>query len=388
MLGTLKRYRLAIISLVIGLFLGGAGSKFSPDLSLVSYVYDILSLQYVDKDLDSEAMVHGAIRGILASLDDPYTRFMEPKNYSEMKIRLSGEFSGIGIQIGMRDDRLTVISPIFDTPAYHAGLKSGDKILSINDESTKGLGLNEAVTKIRGPIGKAVVLSILSMNESDPRDVTIVRDTIIIKSIEKRAIFDDHIGYLRYSTFENKHGSEELELAIRELQSDGADRLILDLRDNGGGLLDGAVELTSFFVPTGDVVHTVDRNDDRQSLQVSGEAFYTDPLVVLVNQGSASSSEIVAGALKDHDRAVIIGDQSFGKASVQNVLPLRDGSAVLYTIAKYLTPNGNNIHEVGISPNIRVKLATEDIKLYYDPETYSYDTDAQLQAAIQYMRAQ
>ncbi|MDA0944440.1 MAG: S41 family peptidase [bacterium] len=388
MLGTLKRYRLAIISLVIGLFLGGAGSKFSPDLSLVSYVYDILSLQYVDKDLDSEAMVHGAIRGILASLDDPYTRFMEPKNYSEMKIRLSGEFSGIGIQIGMRDDRLTVISPIFDTPAYHAGLKSGDKILSINDESTKGLGLNEAVTKIRGPIGKAVVLSILSVNESDPRDVTIVRDTIIIKSIEKRAIFDDHIGYLRYSTFENKHGSEELELAIRELQSDGADRLILDLRDNGGGLLDGAVELTSFFVPTGDVVHTVDRNDDRQSLQVSGEAFYTDPLVVLVNQGSASSSEIVAGALKDHDRAVIIGDQSFGKASVQNVLPLRDGSAVLYTIAKYLTPNGNNIHEVGISPNIRVKLATEDIKLYYDPETYSYDTDAQLQAAIQYMRAQ
>jgi carboxyl-terminal processing protease len=387
MLGTLKRYRLAIISLVIGLFLGGAGSKFSPDLSLVSYVYDILSLQYVDKDLDSEAMVHGAIRGILASLDDPYTRFMEPKNYSEMKIRLSGEFSGIGIQIGMRDDRLTVISPIFDTPAYHAGLKSGDKILSINDESTKGLGLNEAVTKIRGPIGKAVVLSILSMNESDPRDVTIVRDTIIIKSIEKRAVFDDHIGYLRYSTFENKHGSEELELAIRELQSDGVDRLILDLRDNGGGLLDGAVELTSFFVPTGDVVHTVDRNDDRQSLQVSGEAFYTDPLVVLVNQGSASSSEIVAGALKDHDRAVIIGDQSFGKASVQNVLPLRDGSAVLYTIAKYLTPNGNNIHEVGISPNIRVKLATEDIKLYYDPETYSYETDAQLQAAIQYMRA-
>jgi carboxyl-terminal processing protease len=232
------------------------------------------------------------------------------------------------------------------------------------------------------------VLSILSVNESDPRDVTIVRDTIIIKSIEKSAIFDDHIGYLRYSTFENKHGSEELELAIRELQSDGADRLILDLRDNGGGLLDGAVELTSFFVPTGDVVHTVDRNDDRQSLQVSGEAFYTDPLVVLVNQGSASSSEIVAGALKDHDRAVIIGDQSFGKASVQNVLPLRDGSAVLYTIAKYLTPNGNNIHEVGISPNIRVKLATEDIKLYYDPETYSYDTDAQLQAAIQYMRAQ
>lgn len=388
MLGTLKRYRLAIISLVIGLFLGGAGSKFSPDLSLVSYVYDILSLQYVDKDLDSEAMVHGAIRGILTSLNDPYTRFMEPKNYSEMKIRLSGEFSGIGIQIGMRDDRLTVISPIFDTPAYHAGLKSGDKILSINDESTKGLGLNEAVTKIRGPIGKAVVLSILSVNESDPRDVTIVRDTIIIKSIEKRAIFDDHIGYLRYSTFENKHGSEELELAIRELQSNGADRLILDLRDNGGGLLDGAVELTSFFVPTGDVVHTVDRNDDRQSLQVSGEAFYTDPLVVLVNQGSASSSEIVAGALKDHDRAVIIGDQSFGKASVQNVLPLRDGSAVLYTIAKYLTPNGNNIHEVGISPNIRVKLATEDIKLYYDPETYSYDTDAQLQAAIQYMRAQ
>ncbi len=388
MLGTLKRYRLAIIALVIGLFLGGAGSKFSPDLSLVSYVYDILSLQYVDKDLDSEAMVHGAIRGILASLDDPYTRFMEPKNYSEMKIRLSGEFSGIGIQIGMRDDRLTVISPIFDTPAYHAGLKSGDKILSINNESTKGLGLNEAVTKIRGPIGKAVVLSILSMNESDPRDVTIVRDTIIIKSIEKRAVFDDHIGYLRYSTFENKHGSEELELAIRELQSDGVDRLILDLRDNGGGLLDGAVELTSFFVPTGDVVHTVDRNDDRQSLQVSGEAFYTDPLVVLVNQGSASSSEIVAGALKDHERAVIIGDQSFGKASVQNVLPLRDGSAVLYTIAKYLTPNGNNIHEVGISPNIRVKLATEDIKLYYDPETYSYDTDAQLQAAIQYMRAQ
>lgn len=387
MVTAFKRYRLAIVSLIVGLFLGGAGSKFGPDLSLVSYVYDILSLQYVDKDIDSEAMVHGAIRGIVSALDDPYTRFMGPKNYAEMKIRLSGEFSGVGIQIGMRDDRLTVISPIFDTPAYHAGLKSGDKILSIDSVSTKGLGLNDAVSKIRGPIGKSVVLSIVSVHESEPRDVVVIRDTIIIKSIQKRTLFDNNIGYLKYSTFENKHGSEELKAAILELQAQGSDRLILDLRDNGGGLLDGAVELTSFFIPTGDVVHTVDRNQDRQSLSVSGDAFYTDPLVVLLNQGSASSSEIVAGALKDYNRAVIIGDQSFGKASVQNVLPLRDGSAVLYTIAKYLTPNGNNIHEVGISPNIRVKLATEDIKLYYDPETYSYETDDQLQAAIQYMRA-
>lgn len=379
----IKKYSSVIIALFIGVLISGATLRLGNNLSLVSYVYDILSIQYVDKSVENDTLIHGAIKGMLAALDDPYTRFMSPKNYSEMKIRLSGEFSGIGIQIGLRDNQLTVISPIYNTPAYKAGLKSQDKILKIDDTETTDMGLTDAVSLIRGKKGSAVILKILGRNETDPRDVSITRDTIRINAIEKQAVFDK-TGYIKYSTFESKQGADELKTAIQDMQASGIKNLILDLRDNGGGLLDGAVQLTSFFVPEGAVVHTVDRNKTRETLYVSGDAFYDDPLVILINSGSASSSEIVAGALRDNGRATLIGEPSFGKASVQNVLPLRDGSAVLYTIAKYLTPNGDNIHEVGIPPDVQIDLSPEALKIYYDPDAYTYESDAQLQAALAY----
>ena len=375
---------LIVLGLLVVPFIVSAakGSFASPDMSLVSYVQDVIRHQYVEKDVDEDKLVYGAIQGMLASLEDPYTRFMPPKNYKEMKVRMAGEFSGIGIHIGIRDDRLTVISPIFGTPAHKVGLKAMDKIMTIDGESTDDLGLSEAVSKIRGPKGEPVVLGILSLGDESTRDVEIIRDTIKISSIEKKEVFKDKIGYLKLATFESQKSTTELRDGFEELKAT-SDAMILDLRDNGGGLLRNAINMASFFMEEGDVVHTVGRDGDRTTRSVTGGAFYDKPLVILINQGSASASEILAGAIKDNGRGLVVGDRSFGKASVQNVLPLKDGSAVLYTIAKYLTPKGTDITKSGITPNIEVKLATEDLKAYYDPSKYSYESDEQLQKAIQ-----
>ena len=367
---------------------------YKNDFSLLNVVKFWVTSEYVDKEIDRRNLEYGAIKGYLAELDDPYTRFLEPKSHSEMKVRMSGEFFGIGIHIGMKDKGLTVISPIEGTPAYKAGLKSLDKIVSIDGDSTKGMSLNEAVTKIRGPKNTKVVLGILREGTKEPFDVDIIRDKIPLKSVDKFEVLPEtlgelavpeKIGYLRLATFESKKADSELADGIKELLKKGAKGSIVDLRYNGGGLLGNAISISSMFLDEGDVVHTVDRNGKKNSESVSGRAIYPKgPLVVLVNQGSASASEIFAGAIKDNERGIIVGRDTFGKASVQKIFPLPDDSAVLITIARYYTPDMVDITKKGIKVDIDAKIPTDNIKMMEETDyKYSIETDYQLKIAVQ-----
>ncbi len=351
-------------------------------------VLRVVSDNFVNKNIDMQKMVYGSIRGLLASLDDPYTRFLEPKGFSEMNIHLKGEFYGVGIQLGMKDNILTVIAPIEGTPAFKAGVKELDKIIKINGEETFQLSLDEAVTKIRGEKGTKVVLALKRIGTDDLITVSMIREKIDLKSVEKVQMLDSKIGYFRLVTYESSKTTQEVRDALIKLKKDGAKAIIVDERSNGGGLLNAAIDVASLFISEGVVVHTVDRNGNRKSFEVSkGMKVYDGELLVLVNGGSASASEILAGALRDHHRATIFGTKTFGKASVQTVNPLRDGSAVLVTTAKYLTPNGDDIHKEGITPNIIAAIPTADIEEMRKPEyVYSMGKDYQLNKAIEYLR--
>ncbi|MEK7299104.1 MAG: S41 family peptidase [Candidatus Margulisiibacteriota bacterium] len=389
---TLKAF---LSGVLVTLFVVGAGfvvktycmSDFEkPDIDLVYYVNDVLKNYYVSKNVEESALVYGAIRGMLESLEDPYTRFMEPKSFQDMQIRLDGEFYGIGINIGLRDKQLTVISPIPGTPAAKAGLRPMDRIVSIDGALTGTMSLNEAVSLIRGPRGQTVVLGILPPDSTATRSVNITREKIHVSVIEKQEVFPvtgSKVGYVRFNTFESKSASSELAASLRQMNKQKVDAFVLDLRGNGGGLLENAVSVASFFLPGGNVVQTVNREGIRSTKPASGDVIFEKPMVVLIDQGSASASEIVAGALKDNQRATIVGQHSFGKATVQSVLPLRDGSAVLFTVAKYLTPNGTDISKSGITVNVEAAISTDDMRELYMPEKYTYARDPQLQKALQ-----
>jgi len=361
---------------------------FVSDFRLLSKVKAHLKYDYVSKDLDETKLEYGAIRGMLESLDDPYTRFIEPKNYKEMSVRMRGQFFGIGIHIGIRDKHLTVISPIVGTPADKAGLKSLDWISTIDGESTKGMSLTEAVNKIRGDKGTLVVLGIRRKGIDDVLDVAIKRGKIDLKAVDKVEVFDDGIGYIRLTTFESQNATAEVVSAIRKLKQQEISGLVLDLRYNGGGLLRNAINIASLFVASGDVVHTVNREGKRRTEHVSGLPIYAeDPLVVMLNEGSASASEIVAGSIKDNNRGLIMGRNSFGKASVQKVLTLDDGSAVLYTVAKYLTPKETDISKTGIIVDVESIIPTASIEAARKPGyVYSFEQDTQLQEALDLVR--
>ena len=360
-----------IISLVAGcLFFGVSGfqkvraaDELNNKLQVFLQVLDIVKNDYVEKNTDDKKLVYGAIKGLLESLDDPYTRFMEPTSYKEMKTRLNGSYSGIGIYIGLKNKKLMVISPIPETPAAKVGLKAMDQIVSIEGKSTKEMGLEEAVSMIRGPRGSAVKVGILRGSEKKPKEYKIVRDKITIKSVEKKFL-SGNIGYIKLNTFENLNASNEMEKALNLMSSKNMAGLILDLRGNGGGLLSNAVEISSMFLAKDlDIVSTVDREGQKETITSSGELLWQKPLVVLIDQGSASASEILAGAIKDNKVGTIVGYHSFGKASVQNIRQLQDGSALLVTIAKYHTPSGEDISKKGIKPDIVVKTGREK---YFD----------------------
>lgn len=354
--------------------------------TLLKKVQASLKAGYVDPELEDQELEYGAIEGMLASLDDPYTRFIRPKNYKEMKIRMEGAFFGIGIHIGIRDKQLMVISPIAGTPADKAGLKAKDKIMNIDGTSTKGMGLTDAVSIIRGPKGSKVVLGVISAGDKNVRDVAIVRDKIDINVVDKKELFDESIGYIRLTSFENQNAPYEMQKAIQELERDNMDALIVDLRNNGGGLLRNAIDIANMFMSTGDIVHTIDRNGNKETQRVynAGTLFPDKPLVLLINGGSASASEILAGAIKDNKRGIILGEHSFGKASVQRVINLDDGSAILMTVAKYYTPDGTDISEKGINVDIEVGIPTANIEAAKQPDyEYTYENDPQLQAAIE-----
>jgi carboxyl-terminal processing protease len=319
----------------------------------------IIKKNYVE-DVKTKDLVYGAIKGMLNSLD-PHSGFMTPEAYKEMQVDTKGEFGGLGIQIGMKDNLLTVIAPIEDTPAYKAGIKAGDKIIKINDEITKDMGLQDAVQKMRGPKGTPVKITVVREGWNEPRDFTIVRDVIKIKSVKYKTL-EDGIGYVKLTQFQEQTAAD-LSNALSKLQDGKVNALVLDLRNNPGGLLNSAVDVSSQFLPAGKlVVYIKDRTGERSEYKTGGNRPSYDKItmVVLVNQGSASASEIVAGALKDWHRAMILGVQTFGKGSVQSVIPLSDGSGLRLTTARYYTPSGTSIQSTGITPDIVVKIEAKD----------------------------
>ena len=323
------------------------------ELKIFTEALSIVRKNYVE-DTQPKELVYDAISGMIGSLD-PHSTFMTPEQYKDMQVDTKGEFGGLGIQIGIKEGMLTVIAPIEDTPAYRAGIKAGDKIIKINDEFTKDMSLEDAVTKMRGTPSTSVNITVLRKGWKETKDFTIIREIIKIQSVKSKML-DDHIGYLKINQFQEKTATD-LSRALSDLRDEQMNALILDLRNNPGGLLHSAVDVSSFFVPSGKlIVYIKDKNGEKvEYTSDNRQEVFTFPMIVIVNEGSASASEIVAGALKDWNKAVIIGTQTFGKGSVQSVIPLDDGSALRLTTAIYYTPNGTSIQTMGITPDIVVQ---------------------------------
>jgi len=352
--------KFAVVFLLLGLMyavsaIGAEEDRFAP-LKRFSQVMDLVENHYV-KDVTRNDLIDGAIVGMLQQLD-PHSSFLTKDEFKEMQVSTSGEFGGIGIEITMENNRLTVISPIDDTPADKAGLKAGDIILEIDGDSTQDMTLIDAVKKIRGPKGKAVGLTVLHKDSQKPVKVKVVRDTIPIVSVKDTEL---EPGYLlvRLTRF-NENTTAELRDALDKYKKTGQPLkgVILDLRNNPGGLLDQAVNVSDIFLPSGMIVSIKGKDvDQRKDFEARNDAAdVATPLVVLINAGSASASEIVAGALQDHKRALLIGDRTFGKGSVQTVIPLSDGSGIKLTTALYYTPSGRSIQAEGIEPDFKVPM--------------------------------
>lgn len=347
------------LALLCGVFLGkgweltGHAGETYEELKTFSEVLNQVQKHYVDETKPKD-LIQGAIRGMLATLD-PHSAYMTPEMYKEMQVETRGEFGGVGIQIGVKENRLAVIAPIEGTPAHRAGIKAGDFIVKVNDETTKDLTLMDAVQKMRGPKGSKVNLTIQREGTPDPLLFTLVRDTIKIESVKSKMI--ENLGYVRLTQFQEATG-RDLAKAIKQFKEQKAQGAILDLRNNPGGLLTAAVDVSEQFLPNGKlVVYTKSREGKKDEwLSKSKDQLEDLPVIILVNEGSASASEIVAGALQDWGRAVIVGTTSFGKGSVQTILSLGDGSGLRLTTAKYYTPKGRTIQSTGITPDIVVKL--------------------------------
>lgn len=325
------------------------------ELELFSDAVSIIRSDYVEEK-KSKDLMYGALKGMLASLD-PYSQFMDPDTYNEMKVETEGEFGGIGIEITMKDDLLTIISPIDDTPAYKAGLKAGDKIVKIDGTIVKDLTLVEAVKKLRGKPGTDVNIIILREADKKLLEFTITRSIIKIASIKKAEMLEPGIGYIRISEFQ-ENTPKDLSDALKKIEGENLKGLVLDLRNNPGGLLDVAVDVAGKFLEEGKIAVTTKGRVKNQNFEFKSKNknHHLDyPIVVLINGGSASASEIVAGALQDYKRAILLGTKSFGKGSVQTVVPMSDGSAIRLTTSKYFTPKGRSIHGEGIAPDIVVE---------------------------------
>ncbi len=325
-------------------------------LRLFSQVLDIVQRSYV-KEVDVQELIYGAIQGMLSNLD-PHSSFLKPDDYKELQIETKGSFTGIGIEITIRDGVLTVVAPIEGTPAWKAGLKPGDKIIKINGKPTKNMSLMEAVKLLRGPKGTKVTISILRKGWTELKDITLVRDVIPIKSVRYRTV-EPGYGYVRISNFQEKTPRELVKaLTALEKENKPMKGLIIDLRNNPGGLLDAAVKVADEFIDQGLIVYTEGRikQQNMRFEATPNRRKHPYPIAVLVNEGSASASEIVAGALQDHHRAIIVGMPTFGKGSVQTIIPLPDGSAIRITTAQYYTPSGRSIQAKGIEPDVVVPL--------------------------------
>jgi len=415
----LKKFFIAILVFVsifaISSFAVSELDKKSKDelyrqIELFSSTLAIIQSEYVD-EVKPKDLIYGALKGMLSSLD-PHSQFMDPDTYNELKVDTEGKFGGLGIEITVKDGLLTVVTPIEDTPAWKIGIKAGDRIVKINNELTRDMTLTDAVKKLRGKAGEAVNLMVLRDSEKRLIDFKVVRDIIKIKDIKDPRILEDGIGYIRLIEFRENTG-RDFEIAFENLKKKGMTAFILDLRNNPGGLLDNAVKVAENFVEKGKMIVYTKGKDASQNLELLSRTDHPDlesPMVVLVNEGSASGSEIVAAALQDYKRAIIVGTKSFGKGSVQTVIPLGDGSALRLTTSKYFTPLGRVIHEKGVVPDIVVEQAKiilenkeeqklenpkdifeeiekKDNKDKTEPENKDYKKDNQLMSAIDALKA-
>ncbi|OGW34850.1 MAG: hypothetical protein A2010_01115 [Nitrospirae bacterium GWD2_57_9] len=348
---------LVTTGILIGQEVAQSRSDTYEDLKAFTQALELVRRNYVENP-NSRELIEGAIRGMIAGLD-PHSSYMAERAFKEMSMDIKGEFQGVGIQIGIKNALLTVIAPIEGTPGDRAGLLAGDKIMKINDEWTKDMSIEQAVDRMRGPKGTPVRLLIQREGWDKSREFKIVRDTIKVQSVKSKMLEND-IGYVKIIQFQGQTAAE-LEKALKELEDKGIKKLVLDMRNNPGGILDASVDVSGKFLPKDSLVVYLQgrqKSDRKDYLTTSHKEPRGYPIVVLVNAGSASASEIVAGALQDSKRALIVGTQTFGKGSVQTVFPIENGGGIRLTTAKYYTPSGRSIQNVGITPDIEVKLPT------------------------------
>jgi carboxyl-terminal processing protease len=349
-------------------------SEIYKKIDLFGEVLEKINKEYVD-EVDQSKSMDSAINGLLQSLD-PYSAYMTPESLESMQTETSGEFGGLGIEVGMEAGVVKVISPIDNTPASEAGIKSGDYIVKINDVQVQGKSLMEAVELMRGPVGSSIEISIRRRGVKKALIFNITREIIEVQSV-KSQLFDNNVGYIRLTSF-NENSSQQIKKKIKKLNKNkDLKGYILDLRNNPGGLLSQAIKISDFFLENGEIVSTKSRkvSENRKWFAKKGDITDGKTLIVLINYGSASASEIVAGALKDHKRAIILGENSYGKGSVQSIIPLKNKGAIRLTIAKYYLPSGKSISEVGVTPDIEIKEKSDNFKI-------NSDTDNQLDFAL------
>jgi carboxyl-terminal processing protease len=353
-------------------------SNNSVDFSLFWKAWDTLKEKHINrKDLDTQKMVYGAISGMLKATEDPYTSFFNPEENKAFSEDLGGSFDGIGAELGVKDNLLTVIAPLDGSPAQKAGLRAGDKILKIGDKMISDMSIDESVALIRGKKGTEVKLTILPSSEKETREISIIRDKIEVKSV-KIEFKDANIAHIEITKF-GENTDQEFNDITKVLLAKNTKGIILDLRNNPGGLLDRSVSIASRMIPKGKIVVSEEDSFGKKEnfFTEGGDALSSIPMIVLINEGSASASEILAGALKDNQNITLIGEKSFGKGSVQELIKLPYGSSIKITVAKWLTPSGDYIMEKGINPDIEIKMTTDD---------YKNDKDPQIDKALEVLR--
>ena len=374
----MKKIQLYLIIFLSSFFLSHSINSAEIDIykkiDLFGEVLEKINKEYVDETNQSKGM-DAAINGLLQSLD-PYSSYMSPEIFKEMQTETSGEFGGLGIEVGMEAGVVKVISPIDETPASKAGIKAGDYIVKINNIQVQGKSLSEAVDLMRGPVGSPIELTVRRKGVKKALTFNITREIIEVQSV-KSDLLDNNIGYIRLTSF-NENSSQQIKKQISKLNKNkNLKAFILDLRNNPGGLLSQAIKISDFFLENGEIVSTKSRkkSENRKWFAKKGDITGSKTLIVLINYGSASASEIVAGALKDHKRAIILGESSYGKGSVQSIIPLKNKGAIRLTIAKYYLPSGDSISEVGVTPDIEVNEEGDNFRI-------KTDTDNQLNYAI------
>ena len=346
-------------------------------IDLFGEVLDKINKEYVD-EVNQNEMMDSAINGVLQSLD-PYSSYMSPEMYESMQTETSGEFGGLGIEVGMEAGVVKVITPIDNSPAYKVGVKAGDYIVKINDVQVQGKTLNEAVELMRGPVNSDIEITVRRPGTKKSLIFKITREIIKIQSVKTKLI--ENVGYIRLTAF-NENSSDQIKKKIKEFKKNKkVTQYILDLRNNPGGLLSQAIKISDFFLDDGEIVSTKSRKtfENRKWFAKKGDIISGNTLVVLINYGSASASEIVAGALKDHKRAILIGENTYGKGSVQSIIPMKNKGAIRLTVSKYYLPSGDSISEVGVSPDIEVAESTDEFRI-------DTDTDNQLEFALKLLK--